>query len=91
MIDVEEAAILAGAQDVEPADDGQHRFMTDPSDVDSVAKALSASGWNVTAADLVWVPNNPISLQGAERAEVEAFLAALDDDDDVQKMFVGLK
>lgn len=90
-IDVEEAAILAGAQDVEPAEEGQHRFTTEPGDVDAVAKALTASGWTVTAADLVWIPNNPVSLQGAERAEVEAFLAAIDDDDDVQKLYVGLK
>lgn len=90
-IDVEEAAILAGAQDVEAADEGQYRFTTEPADVDAVAKALQAAGWTVTAADLVWLPNNPVQLQGAERAEVEAFLAALDDDDDVQKLFVGLK
>lgn len=89
--DVEEAAILAGAQDVEAAEEGQYRFTTEPGDVDSVAKALQGSGWNVTAADLIWIPNNPVQLEGAERAEVEAFLAAIDEDDDVQKMFVGLK
>jgi len=88
--DPEEAAIEAGAQEVEAADDGQQRFITEPSDVDSVSKALTARGWNVTAANLVWIPKNPVKLEGEARAEVEAFLAALDEDDDVQNLYVGL-
>jgi YebC/PmpR family DNA-binding regulatory protein len=89
-VDVEEAAINAGAQDVEAAEEGQSRFTTEPTDLDIVAKALGASGWNVTLANLIWVAKNPVKLEGAERAEVEAFLAAVDDDDDVRAMFVGL-
>jgi YebC/PmpR family DNA-binding regulatory protein len=88
--DPEEAAIEAGAQEVEAADEGQSRFITDPTDLDVVSKALTARGWNVTAANLVWIPKNPVKLEGDARAEVEAFLAAIDDDDDVQKLYVGL-
>jgi YebC/PmpR family DNA-binding regulatory protein len=88
--DPEEAAINAGAQEVEAADDGHTRFITEPTDLDSVSKALTAAGWHVTSANLVWIAKNPVTLEGAARGEVEAFLAALDDDDDVQKMFVGL-
>jgi YebC/PmpR family DNA-binding regulatory protein len=88
--DPEEAAIEAGAQEVEAADEGQSRFITDPTDLDVVSKALTARGWNVTAANLVWIPKNPVKLEGEARAEVEAFLAAIDDDDDVQKLYVGL-
>lgn len=88
--DAEEAAIEAGAQAVEAADDGQYRFVTEASDLDTVQKALSARGWEVTAANLVWISKNPIALDGAARTEVEAFLAALDEDDDVQHLYVGL-
>jgi len=88
--DPEEAAIEAGAQEVEAADEGQHRFITEPSDLDTVSKALTARGWNVTAANLVWIPKNPVSLEGEARTEVEAFLAAIDEDDDVQNLYVGL-
>ncbi len=88
--DPEEAAIEAGAQEVEAADEGQSRFITEPSDLDAVSKGLSARGWTVTAANLVWISKNPVKLEGAARAEVEAFLAAIDDDDDVQKLYVGL-
>lgn len=89
--DPEEAAIECGAQDVSAGEDkGESRFITEPSDLDAVAKALSARGWNVTVAQLEWIPKNPVNLEGAAREEVETFLAALDDDDDVQKLYVGM-
>ncbi len=88
--DPEEAAIEAGAQEVEPGDDGQSRFITEPTDLDAVSKALSARGWTVTSAALVWQAKNPVKLDDAAREEVEAFLAAIDADDDVQSIYVGL-
>lgn len=88
--DPEEAAIESGAQEVEAGDDGQSRFLTEPTDLDAVNKALAARGWHVTAANLVWVAKNPVKVEGAAREEVEAFLSAIDDDDDVQTMYVGI-
>jgi YebC/PmpR family DNA-binding regulatory protein len=88
--DAEEAAIEAGAQEVEAADDGLYRFITEATDLDVVVKALAARGWLVTAANQIWVAKNPVQLAGEARAEVEAFLAALDEDDDVQHLYVGL-
>lgn len=88
--DAEEAAIEAGAQDVSSADEGQFRFITDPTDLDAVTKALSARGWRVNVSQLDWVAKNPVRLEGEKLAEVEAFLAALDEDDDVQNLYVGL-
>jgi YebC/PmpR family DNA-binding regulatory protein len=90
-VDAEEAAIEAGAQDLEPGEDGQTRFFTEPTDLDTVNKALAARKWTVTSAALIWRAKNPVKLDDpAQRAEVEAFLEAVDDDDDVQHMFVGL-
>jgi YebC/PmpR family DNA-binding regulatory protein len=88
--DAEEAAIEAGAQDLEPAEEGATRFFTEPGDVDAVGKKLAERGWNVTSAAQIWKAKNPVALDDAQRAEVEAFLAALDDDDDVQNIYVGL-
>ncbi len=88
--DPEEAAIESGAQEVGPGDDGQSTFLTDPQDLDAVRKGLEARGWTVTAANLVYLANNPVKLEGAARDEVEAFLSAIDDDDDVQRLYVGL-
>jgi YebC/PmpR family DNA-binding regulatory protein len=88
-VDAEAIAIEAGAQDVE-ADDEAFRFYTDPGDVDTVNKALTTAQWTVTAAKLGWRPKNPVSLSAEARAEVEAFLEALDDDDDVQTLYPAL-
>ncbi len=88
--DPEEAAIEAGAQDVEAGDEGSTRFLTEPTEVDTVGRALAARGWNLTSQELVWVAKNPVALDDEKRAEVEAFLSAIDDDDDVRAVFVGL-
>jgi YebC/PmpR family DNA-binding regulatory protein len=88
--DAEEAAIEAGAQDVEPDGEDGHRFYTDAPDLDAANRALAAAGWNVTSVVLGWRPKNPVSVDAAARAEVEAFLEAIDEDDDVQRIYVGL-
>jgi len=89
-VDPEEAAIECGAQDLEAGEEGATRFFTETTDVDLVSKALADRKWTVTSAQLIWKAKNPVSLDDAKRAEVEAFLEALDEDDDVQNIYVGL-
>lgn len=89
--DAETAAIEAGAQDLEPADEGATRFFTGATDLDVVNKALSAAGWKVHSSALAWIAKNPVELDDAARADVESFLADMDEDDDVQHIFVGMK
>jgi YebC/PmpR family DNA-binding regulatory protein len=88
--DAELAAIEAGAQDFEPADEDATLFLTDPTDLDAVCRALPAYGFTVQSARLGYRPKNPVTLSSAEREEVEAFLEAIDADDDVQNVYVGL-
>ncbi|HEY0665353.1 MAG TPA: YebC/PmpR family DNA-binding transcriptional regulator [Gallionella sp.] len=88
--DAEIAAIEAGAQDFEPAEEGATLFITDTTDLDAVCKALPAQGFTVTSAQLGYRAKNPVTLGDAEREEVEAFLEAIDADDDVQNVYVGL-
>jgi YebC/PmpR family DNA-binding regulatory protein len=89
--DPEEAAIEAGAQDFEPDGDGGFRFYTEPADLDAVSKALSALHWTVAGMRLGWRAKNPVKIEdAAARAEVEAFLSEVDEDDDVQHIYVGL-
>ena len=89
--DAEGAAIEAGAQDLEPDGDGGFRFYTEPTDLDAVARALSASGWTVAAMRIGWRAKNPLAVDAAARGEVEAFLAEVDEDDDVQHIYVALE
>jgi YebC/PmpR family DNA-binding regulatory protein len=92
--DPELAAIEAGAQDFEPdVDNGVTLFLTDPSDLDLVSRALPGQGFSVLSAKLGYRPKNPVdpaSLSAEHLEEVEAFLAAIDGNDDVQNVYVGL-
>jgi YebC/PmpR family DNA-binding regulatory protein len=88
--DPEVAAIEAGARDLEPGENGATLFYTDLSELDAVARALPKYGFSVQSAQLGYRPKNPVTLGGAERAEVEAFLEAIDADDDVQNVYAGL-
>ncbi len=88
--DAEVAAIEAGAQDFEPSEEGSSLFITDITDLDAVCKALPNFGFTVTSAQIGYRPKNAVTLNDAERAEVEEFLEAIDSDDDVQNVYVGL-
>lgn len=88
--DLELAAIEAGAQDFEQGEDNEVIFLTESTDLDAVAKALPEFGFEVHSAKLVYRANNPVALDEAAQAEVEAFLDAIDNDDDVQNVYVGL-
>ena len=92
--DPELAAIEAGAQDFDAADEGVTTFLTDPTDLDLVSRALPAQGFSVLSAKLGYRPRSPIdpaSLSAEQLDEVEAFLAALDANEDVQNVFAGLQ
>ena len=88
--DADLAAIESGAQDLEPGEEGATLFLTDPSDLDTVCRALPNFGFVIQSAQLGYRPKNPVVLNDAEREEVEAFLNAVDADEDVQNVYVGL-
>ena len=92
--DPELAAIEAGAQDFEPGEEvGVTMFLTDPVDLDLVSRALPAQGFTVLSAKLGYKAKNPLEAAGlsaGDLEEVEAFLAAIDANDDVQNIFAGL-
>jgi YebC/PmpR family DNA-binding regulatory protein len=92
--DAELAAIEAGAQDFEAGEEeGTTLFLTDPTDLDLVSRALPAQGFSVLSAKLGYKAKNPVSsasLSPEQLEEVEAFLAAIDANDDVQNIFAGL-
>jgi YebC/PmpR family DNA-binding regulatory protein len=92
--DADMAAIEAGAQDLEPGEaEGTTLFITAPTDLDLVSRALPAHGFTVLSAKLGYKPKNPVdpaNLSAEQLEEVETFLAAIDGNDDVQNVFVGL-
>jgi transcriptional/translational regulatory protein YebC/TACO1 len=71
-------------------EEGVALFYTALTDVDIVSHALPEHGFAVQSVKLGYRAKNPVSLSDAERDEVEAFLDAMDADDDVQHVYVGL-
>lgn len=97
-IDIEGAAIEAGAQNVEPleaseVESGQTgaRFFTDPADLDVVNKQLTEAGWTVSKFELGYQVKTPVELSGDSRKEVEQFLGDIDDFDDVHRVYAGIQ
>ena len=90
--DPEMAAIEAGAQDFEEGEEeGTTLFITETTDLDAVQKALPEQGFTVLSAKLGYQAKNPVtSLTEEQMAEVQEFLAKLEEQDDVQDLFVAL-
>ena len=96
--DAETDAIEAGAQNVEPLEAEEvpagHRgvrFLTETKDLAAVSVALVKAGWKILASELRFLAKNPVELPEAPRKEVADFLNALDDHDDVHRVYAALK
>jgi YebC/PmpR family DNA-binding regulatory protein len=96
--DLEAVAIEAGAQNVEPlvsddvpADHAGARFYCDRADVNGVSQSLKKAGWTVTVAEMSYVAKNAVEPPAAQRAEIEAFLTAIDEHDDVHRVYTAMK
>jgi YebC/PmpR family DNA-binding regulatory protein len=96
-VDSEEAAIEAGAQNVEALEadaiqEGQTgaRFFCDPTDLDKVSKALAQFSWTVSLAEIGYVIKNPVTLTEEQTKEVTDFLNAIDEDEDVHRVYAGI-
>src|SRR5207249_10076687 len=97
-LDLETVAIEAGAQNVErleadevPTGHLGARFFCDRVDLDAVSKFLTKSGWTVTTSEMSYVAKNSVDVPEAQRAEVVAFLNALDEHDDVHRVYTAMK
>ena len=80
---VMEAAIEAGAQDVESDEDG-HTVFTAFEDLGTVAEALEATLGAPRSTGVVWRPKSLTPVAGEQAASLLKLIDALDDDDDVQ-------
>jgi len=81
-----EAAIEAGADDVESGGDG-HTITCAFADLGDVAKALEDVLGEAETVKAVWRPQATASLDEEKAAMMMKLLAALDDDDDIQDVY----
>jgi YebC/PmpR family DNA-binding regulatory protein len=81
-----EAAIEAGADDVESYDEG-HRIWTGVESLHEVAKALEPMLGEADSAKLAWKPQTEVEVRGEQAQQLAQLMEALDDDDDVQTVW----
>jgi YebC/PmpR family DNA-binding regulatory protein len=100
-IDRETAAIEAGANEVEPLTHEQNddipaatagaKFICERTAVSAVSKWLAANGWTVVTSEIGYVPKQFPELAPAQHEEVGEFLHALDEHDDVHRVWAAVK
>jgi len=83
---VMEAAIEAGADDVE-TDDENHIIYTAFESLNEVVDALTAALGDPKSTSIIWSPQSETPVSGEAAASLVKLIDALDDDDDVQNVF----
>jgi YebC/PmpR family DNA-binding regulatory protein len=83
-----EAAIEAGADDVESDEDG-HTIYTAFEDLGAVVEALSAALGDPKSTAIVWRPKTTTPIEGDQAQTLLKLMDALDDEDDVQNVYAN--
>jgi YebC/PmpR family DNA-binding regulatory protein len=81
-----EAAIEAGAEDVESDEDG-HRIWTSVETLHEVARALEPMLGEAEGTRLAWRPSTEVEVRGDDAATLLKLIDALEEDDDVQTVW----
>lgn len=81
-----ELALDAGAEDVQ-ADDGAWQVVTAPGDFLKVREAIDAAGIELASAEVSMIPQTSVSCDPEQAAKVMKVVEALEDHDDVQKVY----
>ena len=91
-----EAAIEAGASDVETdededndGEDGGHTIFTAFEDLNEVAEALSKSLGDPKSTNIIWKPQALTPVTGDQARTLMKLIDVLNDDDDVQNVFAN--
>lgn len=100
-VDIETAAIEAGANDFVPLTHAENddipegvtgaRFLTERTATASASKWLSENGWTVVTSELGYVAKQFPPLTDEQRADTGEFLQELEDHDDVHRVWAAVK
>ena len=100
-IDIETAAIEAGANDFSALTHAENddipegvagaRFIAERTATSTASKWLADNGWTVVTSELGYIAKLCPALSDEHRAEVGEFLQALEDHDDVHRVWAALK
>jgi len=83
-----EIAIEAGADDMQ--DEGEvFEIFTTPDNFEAVHEAVKKAGVEPQAAEISMIPQNYIKLEGGDARSMLKLYEAIDDNDDVQKVYAN--
>ena len=82
-----DAAIEAGAEDVNTNDDGSIEVITGPADFIAVKDTLEAAGFKPEFAEVTMKPEGESELTGDDAVRMQKLLDALEGLDDVQEIY----
>ena len=83
-----EIALEAGAEDIRE-DNGIFEVITDPGDFEAVRDALDDGSVKYSAAEVTMLPQSTTALQGKDAELMIRLMEALDDCEDVQKVYTN--
>ena len=82
------SALDAGAEDATEEEDGIE-IITAPTELMKVRQSLIDAGMTVNSAELKYVPNTTVPVEGEDEEKVNKLLDAVDDLDDVVNVFTN--
>lgn len=83
---VMDLVLEAGAEDMS-TEDGVHEISTSPESFDGVTKALEAANIEMLSAELSYVPNDTVKLEGSDAEKLLRLIEKFEDDEDVQDVY----
>ena len=83
------AALDAGAEDILEDDVDNYEILTAPEDFEAVKKSMEDAGIRVEDAEVTMLPQSYVRLSGKEAEQMVKLMDALDDSDDVQKVYTN--
>ena len=81
-----EIVLEAGAEDMK-AEDEVFEITAEPSAFDDIEAALAEKGIETASAEVTMVPDNTVSLSGADADKMQTLIDALEENDDVQNVY----
>lgn len=85
-----EAALEAGAEDVESSEEGHTVYCAD-TDLNEVSAAMDAALGESDSAKLIWKPTTTTELGLEDMQKLMKLIDALEDDDDVQNVYTNFE
>lgn len=83
-------ALEAGAEDI-VTNEENYEILTHPHEFEKVKTALEQEGFHFSAADIRWIPQNTIKVEGENAEKLMKMMEAFDDNDDVQDVFANFE